>query len=64
MTFYAQWTKDKELTLTRTRTSRTSFHFANGGVFFDGNETLQYVTDGDGVARQPSPRPAGATFAG
>ncbi|MGO5290477.1 hypothetical protein, partial [Collinsella sp. LCP21S3_C7] len=28
-------------------------YFANGGVFVDGNVTLQGVTDSDGVARQP-----------
>ena len=59
--FYAQWTKDKGAD----ENVKDVLYFANGGVFFDGNETLQGVTDGDGVARQPlAPTREGYTFAG
>ena len=58
-TLYAQWNaveKDNSIDV---------LYFANGGVFFDGNVTLQGVTDGDGVARQPlAPTREGYTFAG
>ena len=61
VTFYAQWTKDKDAD----ENVKDVLYFANGGVFFDGNETLQGVTDGDGVARQPlAPTREGYTFAG
>ena len=61
MTFYAQWTKDKGAD----ENVKDVLYFANGGVFFDGNETLQGVTDGDGVARQPlAPTREGYAFAG
>ena len=61
VTFYAQWTKDKGAD----ENVKDVLYFANGGVFFDGNETLQGVTDGDGVARQPlPPTREGYTFAG
>ena len=61
MTFYAQWTKDKGTD----ENVKDVLYFANGGTFFDGNETLQGVTDGDGVARQPlAPTRDGYTFAG
>ena len=59
MTFYAQWNMDVEAN------SIDVLYAANGGTFFDGNETLQGVTDGDGVARQPlAPTREGYTFAG
>ena len=61
VTFYAQWTKDKGAD----ENVKDVLYFANGGTFFDGNETLQGVTDGDGVARQPlAPTREGYTFAG
>ena len=61
VTFYAQWTKDKGAD----ENVKDVLYFANGGVFFDGNETLQGVTDSDGVARQPlAPTREGYTFAG
>ena len=60
MTFYAQWTKDKGA-----ENVKDVLYFANGGVFFDGNVTLQGVTDGNDVARQPlAPTREGYTFAG
>ena len=59
VTFYAQWNMDVEAN------SIDVLYVANGGTFFDGNETLQGVTDGDGVARQPlAPTREGYTFAG
>ncbi len=61
VTFYAQWTKDKGAD----ENVKDVLYVANGGTFFDGNETLQGVTDGDGVARQPlAPTREGYTFAG
>ena len=61
VTFYAQWTEDKGAD----ENVKDVLYYANGGVFFDGNETLQGVTDGDGVARQPlAPTREGYTFAG
>ena len=61
VTFYAQWTKDKGAD----ENVKDVLYFANGGVFFDGNVTLQGVTDGNGVARQPlAPTREGYTFAG
>ena len=65
VTFYAQWTKDKGTDVDENKNVKDVLYFANGGVFFDGNETLQGVTDGDGVARQPlAPTREGYTFAG
>ena len=59
VTFFAQWDMVKE------DNSIDVLYVANGGTFFDGNETLQGVTDGDGVARQPlAPTREGYTFAG
>ena len=59
VTFYAQWDMVVE------DNSIDVLYVANGGTFFDGNETLQGVTDGDGVARQPlAPTREGYTFAG
>ena len=58
-TLFAQWDMVKE------DNSIDVLYVANGGTFFDGNETLQGVTDGDGVARQPlAPTREGYTFAG
>ncbi len=58
-TLFAQWDMVVE------DNSIDVLYVANGGVFFDGNETLQGVTDGDGVARQPlAPTREGYTFAG
>ena len=58
-TLFAQWDMVKE------DNSIDVLYVANGGTFFDGNETLQGVTDGDGVARQPlAPSREGYTFAG
>ena len=58
-TLFAQWNMVVE------DNSIDVLYVANGGTFFDGNETLQGVTDGDGVARQPlAPTREGYTFAG
>ena len=58
-TLFAQWDMVKE------DNSIDVLYVANGGTFFDGNESLQGVTDGDGVARQPlAPSREGYTFAG
>ena len=58
VTFYAQWVE-------LANNEKDVLYVANGGVFADGNETLQGVTDGDGVARQPlAPTREGYTFAG
>ena len=58
-TLFAQWNMVVE------DNSIDVLYVANGGTFFDGNETLQGVTDGDGVARQPlAPTRDGYTFAG
>ena len=55
-TVYAQWKQNNE---------KTVLYVANGGAFADGNETMEGVTDGDGVARQPlAPTREGYTFAG
>ena len=55
-TVYAQWKQNNE---------KTVLYVANGGVFADGNETMEGVTDSDGVARQPlAPTREGYTFAG
>ena len=58
VTFFAQWAE-------LANNEKNVLYVANGGVFADGNETLQGVTDGDGVARQPlAPTREGYTFAG
>ncbi len=58
VTFFAQWAE-------LANNEKDVLYVANGGVFADGNETLQGVTDGDGVARQPlAPTREGYTFAG
>ena len=58
VTFYAQWAE-------LANNEKDVLYVANGGVFADGNEVLQGVTDGDGVARQPlPPTREGYTFAG
>ena len=58
VTFYAQWAE-------LANNEKDVLYVANGGVFADGNETLQGATDGDGVARQPlAPTREGYTFAG
>ena len=58
VTFYAQWAE-------LANNEKDVIYVANGGVFADGNEVLQGVTDGDGVARQPlTPTREGYTFAG
>ena len=65
VTFYAQWTEDKGADVDENKNVKDVLYFANGGVFFDGNVTLQGVTDSDGVARQPlAPTREGYTFAG
>ena len=58
VTFFAQWAE-------LANNEKDVLYVANGGVFADGNEVLQGVTDGDGVARQPlAPTREGYTFAG
>ena len=64
-TLFAQWTEDKGADADENKNVKDVLYFANGGVFFDGNVTLQGVTDSDGVARQPlAPTREGYTFAG
>ena len=64
-TLFAQWTEDKGTDVDENKNVKDVLYFANGGVFFDGNVTLQGVTDSDGVARQPlAPTRDGYTFAG
>ena len=64
-TLFAQWTEDKGADVDENKNVKDVLYFANGGVFFDGNVTLQGVTDSDGVARQPlPPTREGYTFAG
>ena len=64
-TLFAQWTEDKGADVDENKDVKDVLYFANGGVFFDGNVTLQGVTDSDGVARQPlAPTREGYTFAG
>lgn len=59
VTLFAAWTpvkQDKTIDI---------LYVANGGTFFDGNETLQGVTDTDGVARLPlQPTREGYDFLG
>ena len=58
VTFFAQWAE-------LANNEKDVLYVANGGVFADGNEVLQGVTDADGVARQPlAPTREGYTFAG
>ena len=65
VTLFAQWTEDKGADVDENKNVKDVLFFANGGVFFDGNVTLQGVTDSDGVARQPlAPTREGYTFAG
>ncbi|MFR7798295.1 MAG: InlB B-repeat-containing protein [Collinsella sp.] len=55
-TVYAQWKQNNE---------KTVLYVANGGAFADGNETMEGVTDSNGVARQPlAPTREGYTFTG
>lgn len=55
-TLYAQWKQNNE---------KTVLYVANGGAFADGNETMEGVTDSNGVARQPlAPTREGYTFTG
>ena len=64
-TLFAQWTEDKGADVDENKNVKDVLYYANGGVFFDGNVTLQGVTDSDGVARQPlAPTREGYTFAG
>jgi len=58
VTFFAQWAE-------LANNEKDVLYVANGGVFADGSDALQGVTDGDGVARQPlAPTREGYTFAG
>ena len=57
--------EDKGADVDENKNVKDVLYFANGGVFFDGNVTLQGVTDSDGVASQPlAPTREGYTFAG
>ena len=57
VTMYAQWVKNQD--------EINVLYAANGGQFADGNDTMQGVTDSDGVMRQPAePTREGYTFAG
>lgn len=57
-TFYAQWTKNKDNAI-------DIMYVANGGVFADGNNFQQGVTDSKGVARKPvAPTRDGYEFTG
>ena len=54
---YAQWVKNQD--------EINVLYAANGGQFADGNDTMQGVTDSDGMMRQPAaPTREGYTFAG
>lgn len=56
-TMYAQWVKNQD--------EINVLYAANGGQFADGNDTMQGVTDSDGMMRQPAePTREGYTFAG
>ncbi len=62
VTMFAQWKANEVQTPAN---EIEVLYVANGGVFFDGNDTLQGVTDSEGVARQPlAPTREGYTFAG
>ena len=57
VTMYAQWVKNQD--------EINVLYAANGGQFADGNDTMQGVTDSDGVMRQPAaPTREGYTFDG
>ena len=57
VTMYAQWVKNQD--------EINVLYAANGGQFADGNDTMQGVTDSDGMMRQPAaPTREGYTFAG
>ncbi len=57
VTMYAQWVKNQD--------EINVLYAANGGQFADGNDTMQGVTDSDGMMRQPAePTRDGYTFAG
>lgn len=57
VTMYAQWVKNQD--------EINVLYAANGGQFADGNETMQGLTDSDGMMRQPAePTREGYTFAG
>ena len=56
-TMYAQWVKNQD--------EINVLYAANGGQFADGNDTMQGVTDSDGMMRQPAePTRDGYTFDG
>lgn len=56
-TMYAQWVKNQD--------EINVLYVANGGQFADGNDTMQGVTDSDGMMRQPAePTRDGYTFDG
>ena len=56
-TMYAQWVKNQD--------EINVLYAANGGQFADGNDTMQGVTDSDGMMRQPAaPTREGYTFDG
>ena len=57
VTMYAQWVKNQD--------EINVLYAANGGQFADGNDTMQGVTDSDGMMRQPAePTREGYTFDG
>ncbi len=57
---YAAWTKNEEQ-----QKACDVMYIANGGLFADGQEFQQGVTDSDGIMRQPAaPTREGYTFAG
>ncbi len=57
VTMYAQWVKNQD--------EINVLYAANGGQFADGNDTMQGVTDSDGMMRQPAaPTRDGYTFDG
>ena len=57
VTMYAQWVKNQD--------EINVLYAANGGQFADGNDTMQGVTDSDGMMRQPAePTREGCTFDG
>ena len=57
VTMYAQWVKNQD--------EINVLYAANGGQFAGGNDTMQGVTDSDGMMRQPAePTREGYTFAG
>ena len=57
VTMYAQWVKNQD--------EINVLYAANGGQFADGNDTMQGLTDSDGMMRQPAePTRDGYTFAG